>query len=88
MKKNFSFSFNSNISVNGKNVASHKANDKQRLTAQQEYWMNRVMRDYGGKIYFIIVLFIVLFFATFIFASKSGNTQNSQSVSKSYELSL
>jgi hypothetical protein len=77
MTKNFSFNFNTNFSVNGKRLFSNSANDKKDLTPQQEYWLNRMLRDYGGKVLFISVLFMIFLFAVIVVAD-NGN-QNSKS---------
>lgn len=79
MKKSFSLNFNSNININGKNVLSSKASDNQKLTAQQEYWLNRFLRDYSGKVFFLIILAIVGFVAIFFVAGDSNSSSNSSS---------
>jgi hypothetical protein len=80
MKKSLSFNFNSNLSVNGKKVFSSKLDEEQKLTPQQEYWLDRIMRDYGGKIFFIVLLFFALMFAVVLIANNaSQNTGSSNS---------
>ena len=54
--------------VNGKKVfsGSNRATSEQKLTAQQEYWMNRIFRElpeYGRKVSFTIILFMLLIVA-------------------------
>lgn len=75
MKKNFSFNFNSNLSLNGKKVFSNTVNENQDLTAQQEYWLNKILRDYGGKIFILTLLFIALMFAIVFAAFNANQTQ-------------
>ena len=67
MAKGFSFNFNTNFSFKGKKLFSSSASDKQDLTPQQEYWLNRILRDYAGKFFFIIVLFFITLIAIFYF---------------------
>lgn len=77
MKKNFSFNFNSNLTINGKKVLSKKLDDNQDLTPQQEYWLNRILRDYAGMIFFVVVLFFALMFAVVLIANNTNqNTKN------------
>ena len=87
MKKNFSFSFNSNFSVNGKRVFSNSASEKKDLTSQQEYWLNRFLRDYSGKVFIIILLFILLMFFVVIMAASSTQGTNTRNVQSSFEYS-
>ena len=86
MKKNFSFSFNSNLNINGKKVFSSRASDQQDLTPQQEYWFDRLLRDYSGKVFFITVLFIVLLFSLIFVVSQNTQNQTSRSVNLPVDL--
>lgn len=77
MKKNFSFSMNTNLSINGNKIFSKKVTDKEDLTPQQEYWLNRFLRDYAGKIVLLFILFFVILFGIIYY---SGNIQESRNI--------
>ena len=66
MSKNFSFNFNTNFSINGKQLFSNSASDKKDLTPQQEYWLNRILREYGGKLFWVVVIFLLFLFYVII----------------------
>ena len=70
MLKSFSFNFNTNFSINGKNRFFSQGSNAKDLTPQQEYWLNRILRDYSGKVYFLAILFFALMIAVVIVASK------------------
>jgi len=87
MNKNFSFSFNSNLNVNGKKVFGNKGNNKKNLTAQQEYWMNRFSRKYASKIYLLIIIFLALMFYVVFVAAKSEKSVNTGNFQSSIKIS-
>ena len=53
---------------------STKASDQQDLTPQQEYWLNRFLREYSSKVFFVIVLFILSIFAVALLAGNSNSS--------------
>jgi hypothetical protein len=80
MKKNFSFNLNTNFSINGKNILSNKVNDEKDLTPQQEYWLNRFLRNYAGKIFWMFILFFVFIFGIIFFTANSDNVSTKKSI--------
>lgn len=82
--KSFSFNFNSNVSVNGKQLFSSKSGSKKKMSPQEEYWLNRILRDYSGKVFFIVILFFALMFAVVYFASNSPQNSKSVEINKSF----
>jgi hypothetical protein len=74
MKKSFSFSTSTNFSINGRSTSKHVPTDG-KLTPQQEYWLNRFLREYANKVFFLIVLFLILLFGIVIVAGHSNTTQ-------------
>ena len=68
MVKHIKFRFDTSLSTD-----SQKSGNKG-MTPQQEYWLNRFLRDYSGKIFWIFILFFVFLFGVIYFASINGNT--------------
>lgn len=74
MNKNFNFqiSTNTNWSFGGKKRLAKK----RQMTAQEEYWLNRILRDHSSQIFIIMALFLVMIIGTIIYAAISGNSGN------------
>lgn len=74
MKANFNFQLNSSFG-NGKSSKNGKG-----MTPQEEYWLNRFLRDYAGKLVLIFILFFVFLFGVIYFASINGNVSTSKNI--------
>lgn len=64
--------FNFNFSVNS-SFGTKKKSDKRGLTAQEEYWLNRILRDHSRQIFIISILFLVVIFASIVFSIFYGD---------------
>jgi hypothetical protein len=76
MNKKMSFHFTSGFTINGKNYKTSNLDSQQNLTPQQEYWLNRILRDYGNKIFLLVLLFFVLMFAVVLVSWNSGRSDS------------
>ncbi len=71
MNKSFSFNFNTNLKLDGKNVFAGSADSSKNLSPQQEYWLNRFLREYGNKVFLLAMLFMAFIFVVVILASRA-----------------
>jgi hypothetical protein len=78
MNTSFNFSFSS--SFGNQNATK---NQKRKLTAQDEYWLNRILRDHSGQIFILIFLLLAIIFGTIIYGIL--NPQN-RTISGEYSL--
>ena len=67
MSKNFSFNINTGFNINS------KKSSKIDMSPQEEYCLNRFLRDYVPKIFILIILFFVFLFGVIYFAAQNGN---------------
>ena len=74
MKANFNFQINSNIG-NGKSSKNKKG-----MTPQEEYWLNRFLRDYAGKLILMFILFFILLFGFIFFGSNNSDVSTSKNI--------
>lgn len=49
-------------------------NNSKKLTAQEEYWLNRILRDHAWQIFVVTVLFLVLMIIAVVYDNKQGQT--------------
>lgn len=64
---------NWNVSINSKTSTGSKTKIKRELTAQEEYWLNRILRDHSSQIFIIIALFLALLLTTVVYGIRAGN---------------
>lgn len=67
MSKNFSFNINTSFNTNSKKTS------KKGMTPQEEYWLNRFLRDYSHKIFILFILFFIFLFGVIYFASQNNS---------------
>jgi len=65
---NFNFSFSSSFSTRDKKKS------KKRLTPQDEYWLDRILRDHSKQIFVIFTLFFISIIAAVIVAALNGTS--------------
>lgn len=63
---NFNFSFSSNI--------GNKSTNKRKLSAQEEYWLDRILRNHSTQIFVVIVLFFALILSSVIYSILNPTT--------------
>ncbi len=74
MKANFNFQINSNIG------SGKSSKNKKGMSPQEEYWLNRFLHDYAGKLILIFILFFVLLFGLIFFASSGDQVSTSKNI--------
>lgn len=74
MKANF------NIQINSSFGNSKPSKNRKGMTPQEEYWLNRFLRDYAGKLVLIFVLFLVFLFGIIYLGTVNENVSTSKSV--------
>lgn len=68
-------SANFNVSWSASWNNKKKGEGKRGLTAQEEYWLNRILRGHAKQIFVVIVLFLVLMIVATWVAVKEDNSQ-------------
>lgn len=74
---NFQFSINSNFGNHGRHG--------NKLTAQQEYWLDRILRNHSTQIFIVVISFIILIASTVIYSiinpeTTSNNNSSTQKI--------
>lgn len=64
---NFSYSVNINSSFNNKKKDASSLRGS-KLSPQQEYWLDRILRNHSGQIFFVITLFLLITLSAIIAA--------------------
>jgi hypothetical protein len=67
-------SFNLNLSSNFS--TSNKEKEKRRLSAQEEYWLDRILRNHSTQIFIVLVLLFVSIISLVVFSALYGNTDS------------
>lgn len=82
---NFSYSvnINSNFATKQKNVGNAKAI---KMTPQQEYWLDRILRNHSGQIFFVVVLFLLIILGTVIASVIYGENTNKPTTGQLIEM--
>lgn len=65
-------SANLNVSWSASWNNKKKGEEKRGLTAQEEYWLNRILRDHAKQIYVIVTLFLLIIAGAIVVAIKNG----------------
>lgn len=63
---------NSNFSINISTNFNNKGQSKKKLTAQEEYWLDRILRNYADKILMMVILFLLVILGMVLFSVKFG----------------
>ncbi len=67
--------FNFNVSINSS--FGNKPKSKNGLTPQEEYWLDRILRNHSKKIFVILLLFFGLVIASVVFSVMYGGSMGS-----------
>lgn len=70
------------MDVNFSYTIGKKNKDKNKLSAQDEYWLDRILRNHSTQIFVIVVLFFALILASVIYAIANPETSSSSSSNK------
>jgi hypothetical protein len=64
-------SFNFNIRVNS--IFGNKNKTKKGLTPQEEYWLDRILRNHSKQIFVLLLLFFGIIIASVVFSIAYGD---------------
>jgi hypothetical protein len=65
------------MNVNFNYTIGKKHKNKNKLSAQDEYWLDRILRNHSTQIFVIVVLFFTLILASVIYAIANPETSSS-----------
>lgn len=71
---NFNYSFST--SNRDKNIP------KRKLSAQEEYWLDRILRNHSTQIFVVVVLFFALIISTIVYSIYYPNTSDNYNSGK------
>lgn len=64
----------SNFSFQTKTSLNNQTRERG-LTAQEEYWLNRILRDHGWQIFVVTVLMIIMIITAIVVSPKEENNR-------------
>lgn len=70
-----------NFQINNSSFGNSKSSkDKKDMTPQEEYWLNRFLRDHAGKLVLLFILFFVFLFGIIYFVPTDKSVSTSKNI--------
>ena len=57
-----------NINYSFRSSFGNKSTQKRKLSAQEEYWLDRILRNHSTQIFVVIVLFFILILSSVVYS--------------------